>query len=243
MKRIATNYGAFRLFKRTLILPIRLAIFSGMLLPFSRISSTPSKLWTLIWRKLLILLPRVIVVWSFWRFPFLKHFPKQLISVTLQQKLFVNVERLINYASRPFDKINRPSRPMVISDPFIIPQKCLKSKQLTPIWFHEKIQTEKIGRNESGCVCYGGSWCFRQCSWLFPGSIPKQNYKSTWSHSLWYKQKTDEQQVMVQWLTFLFLNVWRFESLFSHKICRVIIYYSLSVVFGIGKKGRKYCFF
>ena len=131
MKRIATNYGAFKLFKRTLILPIRLAIFSGMLLPFSRISSTPSKLWTLIWRKLLILLPRVIVVWSFCWFPFLKHFPKQLISVTLQQKLFVNVERLINYASRPFDKINKPSRPMVISDQFIIPQKCWKSKLLT----------------------------------------------------------------------------------------------------------------
>ena len=214
-----------------------------MLLPFSRISSTPSKLWTLIWRKLLILLPRVIVGWSFCKFPFLKHFPKQLISVTLQQKLFVNVERLINYASRPFDKINRPpSRPMVISDPFIIPYKFWKSKQLTQMISRKNSDGRKSDEMSQG-VCYGGSWCFRQYSWLFPGSIPKAKHRNV--HEVIHddgEQKMDE-QVMVQWLTFLFLNVWRFETLFSHKICWVIIYYSLSVVFGIEKKGRKYFFF
>ena len=215
MKRIATNYGAFKLFKRTLILPIRLAIFSGMLLPFSRIFSSSSKLWTLIWRKLLILFPRVIVVWSFWMFPFLKHFPKQLISVTLQQKLFVNVERLINYASRPFDKINKPSRPMVISDPFIIPQKCWKFKQLTQMISRKILDGEN--RTKWVRVCYGRSWCFRQFSWLFPGSIPMhRNVHEVIHYGI--EQKTDEQQVMVQWLTFLFLNVLRFETLFSHKI-------------------------
>ena len=229
--------------KRTLILPSLLAIFSGMLLPFSRISSTPSKLWTLIWRKLLILLPRVIIVWSFCRFPFLKHFPKQLISVTLQQKLFVNVERLINYASRPFDKINKPSRPMVISDPFIIPQKCWKSKQLTQMISRKILDGRKSDEmNQGVCVMEAAD------AWGSTADFFLEVYqsKAIRVHEVTHygtEQKTDEQQVMVQWLTFLFLNVWRFETLFSHKICWVIIYYSLSVVFGIGKKGRKYCFF
>ena len=80
--------------------------------------------------------------------------------------------------------------------------------------FTKKFRREKIGRNESGCVMDAADASGSSADFF----LEVYQSRATKVHEVTHyrtEQKTDEQQVMVQWLTFLFLNVLRFETLFS----------------------------